>query len=1123
MSKVKKVMSTLMPYLYVFGMSIGLIGAAVIPDKAGKDTALYFNDDNNVTYSEPSYRANEEEDEGEATIPVDKVILHYYNEGGGCEERAFYLWVTGVDGVEYNDKKPEWNPGSIMTVDDTYHMTITLDFKNDANFAEFGGRSGLYFIIKFAKKSETDLNWGGQSDDMFIKYGDYADKANYKDNVLELWTMPAAGGGIAILDAEAKTRVHGVALAQFVDWKTIHCTLTSDTVAVNWQLYAFDQTYFRKYKPKEREDYKKWYLVKESSGVGNFDIKLKYEAHVNVVYQLVSHDPSTDSIEGMDVLNKEVTVSFDLLYDTPKFHKYYENDNLNADLGMTYSPSGTTFRVWAPTAANMKVIIYDKDTSSEYCGSDDADIKKSYDKPYMSKYMQYKSGGIWEYTINEDLDGKYYNYQVDNVLGTNIVMDPYATSAGANGLRALIYDKNGSKVTPDGWNELKNKWHTTDYDISTPQELTIYEVHIQDFTGDPSWNGTEKAGTYKAFVQKGTHLQGTDGSSFWMTTGYDHLNGLGVKAVQIMPTFDHDNNEVAETPKYNWGYNPLNYNVPEGAYSSDPHDGYARVREFREMVLALSETQEHTRTIMDVVYNHVSSATGSNFHKLMPRYYFRYIMQDYTYEYWEDGQKKYSTVKAGELWDGSGCHNEVASDRPMMRKFIVDSLVHWAEDYQIKGFRFDLMGLIDFKTMIAAKKALTAVDNDIYLYGEGWTSGGYHGEGSYEYNTYYGESFHNYGAMTWQVYNECNNYIAGTEANEVYLGGFNDTFRNAVKGSNDGGGGGYPGEGWVQRGNYVGSDFKDDHMSAVATGLWGLNIGVHGNGEQGNNDNTGRFPEQTVNYVSCHDNWTLRDQLYQTLLDKGATAAGVDGGIAERILRASIQAHALTFASNGVAFILGGEEFLRTKTVAGKDKDGNAFDYTGLVADKDSYRPMYGTIVSHNSYNSPLSVNAFKWDQKKEVVIKGTKDEVDFTSTVKNSTFNYCDAFKGLIKMHSYDTINGEATKRNFKRGENVATVEAFGFPWSNYWWSKNDQHTDDASNCIAINLYNDRTVLVFVGPGLGESGNYLKNNYHVIEDDYRIYQYGDWNIQNTYEFHPSAWNAILIGRPQERRKDYEN
>ncbi len=1104
MKKVKQVLSTLLPSFFVFALASSAIPAAVIAEKWSHKTEIISQDTGHAQYDKPDFKysgdGDDDEDE-DVSVVVDKVILHYYNEGGGNDERAFYFWVTGVDGAEYNMKFGEtYNPNGIMSVSaDKTMMTIELDFKNDSHFTDFANRSGMYFIIKYALRSETDLNWGGQSDDMFIRYADYPAAVN-ADNVCELWTMPAAGGGIAILDSEAKTKVHGVALAQFTDWRTIQCTLTSDTVSVNWKLYAYDQTYF-KIKPKKRADYQKWYLVKEGVGTGDFKISFKYDAHINVVYSLESHDPSTDSDPDMASLSKIVTVGFDKLYDTDYFHTHYENANKDAKLGVTYSAESTTFRVWSPVSANMNVLVYDKDTSSEYCGSTDADTKKIYDK-YNGYHMQYRSGGIWEVTIDGNLEGKYFNYQVDNTLGTNVVMDPYATSAGANGLRGLIYDKNGAKVTPEGWNNLKTKWDgETGYDIETPQELTIYEVHIQDFTGDASWNGTEKPGTYKAFVEKGTRLKGETGDEFWKKTGYDHLDGLGVNAVQIMPTFDHDNNEVPEQgkEKYNWGYNPLNYNIPEGAYSSDPHDGYARVKEFKEMVLGMSQTEAHTRVIMDVVYNHVSSATGSNFHKLMPRYYFRYSMKDYTYHWTDgDGNPQTSTVKAGELWDGSGCHNEVASERVMMRKFIVDSLCMWATDYKVKGFRFDLMGLIDFRTMIEAKKALYAIDPDIYLYGEGWTSGGYHGEGSDEWNEYYGKPAQsNYGAMTWQVYNETNNFRSGA-SNECYLGGFNDNFRNAVRGSNDGGGAGYPGTGWVQGGNWVGGgDFRYDIVNSVTAGMWGMNYGVFGNGQPNNGDATGRFPEQTVNYVSCHDNWTVADQLFQTMLSRSVDPIA-PANIAEGILRASIQAHALTFASNGVAFILGGEELMRSKLI--KSADGTV-DYTAQVADKDSYRSMYGNLISHNSYNSPLAANAFKWDNKKQVTFKGEKDGSAFSSTIANAEFNYCDVFKSIVALHS---------KSILKRGTNVDKVEDFMGSIGTRWWSREGQ--TDLSNCVAIRM-NKTVIFVAVGPiNIGADNEFLgcDPNELVDPNDPKFgYGYSEW--KDTYHLFPKNYNFIQV------------
>ena len=1109
MKKVTKVLSTLFPAIFVLGLSLGAI-PRVEANEAGEDTAIYSDESSVTSLDKPDVRYNAEEPDPEedVSVEVDKLILHYYNEGGGNDDRAFYLWVTGVDGREYNTKfGPTYNPGypdnPIMVVESPQMMTITIDFTT-SEFTDFAKRAGIYFIIKYALISPTQLNWGGQSDDMYIRYADYPQAVN-KDKVCELWTMPAAGGGIAILDSYNKTQVHGVTLAQFVDWKTIRCTLTKNTTTVNWKLYAYDQTYF-KIKPKKRPENQKNYLVKEGTGTGNFDIKFKYEAHINMVYSLESHDPSTDSDPDMAVLNKVVTVSLDRLYDSEKFHKYYEDANKEVKFGAFYSKDATTFRVWSPVSSNVKTLIYAKDTTSEYCGSDDEDVKKAYDK-YDGYQMQYKTGGIWEVTIKGNLEGKYYNFQVDNSLGTNVVMDPYATSAGANGLRGLIYDKNSSKVTPNGWNDLPLKWDgetAKGLDITTPQQLSIYEVHIQDLTGDSSWGGPEKdRGTYNGFVTSGTTCNG-------YSTGYDHIKDLGVNAVQIMPTFDHDNNEVAEAPKYNWGYNPLNYNVPEGVYSSDPHDGYARVKEFRNLVLQMSKVREghaddvHTRTIMDVVYNHVSSATGSNFHKLMPRYYFRYVMNTGGYTY-PDGWH----IDQGELWDGSGCHNEVATERTMMRKFIVDSLCMWATDYKIKGFRFDLMGLIDFQTMIEAKKALFKIDKDIYLYGEGWSLG-YHGEGSDPYNAHYGGTPHNYGTEKWQIYNECNNFRGGGEIkDEIYLGSFNDTYRNAMKGSADGGGQdsrgvSLPGSGWIQKGNWPdGGDFDTETLNKIAVSLKGCAREIY--------NNTGAYPEQTVNYISCHDNWTVVDQLLQSLLSQGYPKEK----IGEYIMRASIQAHAMTFQANSPAFILGGEEFFRSKKISDTDLP--------LITDETSYAEMCGGYYSHNSYNSPLSVNSFKWENKTEFTVSGAFGG-SFSQTVKNSQFNYVDAFKSLIRAHQ---------SVNFERGKNTTDYHDITGQDSDLWWCKDGQDTSDASNNIGFYIFGT-FVIAYVHYQDDDYGNsckcarlqdgYTYDDPTVVDPNHQpIFTFGGFTRYNDQDgegnkfawYHPNenAYNAVLIAR----------
>ena len=1063
MKKVKKFLMTLLPSFFVLSACGGALSHKNnVEEDPGQDTAIYDQVLTHAQLNRPDITnygdAADDEDEEEA-VKVDKVILHYYNEAGGCDGRAFYLWVTGVDGAEYNFV----NATDIMKLnDDGTMMTITVDF-TDARFEKFAHKSSMYFIIKFKMISDTNLNWGGQSDDVQLRYADFANAVREEGDksVCEMWCMPAAGGGIALLDSEAKTKVHGVKLAKFEDWKTISCKLTADTKSVNYKLYAYDETYY-KIRPKKRADAQKWYLVKEGTGKGDFDIQLPYEAHINLVYSLVTHDPESDSDPDMKSLDKTVTVSFENLYNSAKFHTYYETGvetALNKDgvkpLGVTYSENETTFKVWSPVSANVTVLLYDFDTSAEYAPAGISEQEKAlYDK-YQGYHMHYTSGGVWELTIDGKLNGKYYNYQVDNTLGTNVCMDPYATSAGCNGIRGYIYDKAASN--PEGWDALPLKWDgTNEYDLATPQDLTIYEVHIQDFTGDESWISSQtpatKRGTYKAFVESGTKVKDT----LNVTTGYDHLNELGVGAVQLVPVFDHDNDESGETLKYNWGYNPLNYNVVEGGYSSDPHDGLARVKEFKELVLKMSQTEAHTRVIMDVVYNHVSSATGSCFHKLMPRYYFRYDSN-------------------GELYDGSGCHNEVASERPMMRKFIVDSLKMWASEYKIKGFRFDLMGLIDFQTMNKAREELYKIDPDIYLYGEGWTSGGYHGP-----------SDGNWGAYTWQVYNECNNFKDATP--RTYLGGFNDTFRNAVRGANSAWGQEitYPQAGFVQLGNWKqGNDgWYCDYgtLEKISDGMWGVNTDVNTNGEK-----TGYYPEQTVNYVSCHDNWTVRDQLFNTLpKTNDYTPARLDA-----ILKASLQAHALVMASNSAAFILGGEEILRTKEYAGIDPAS----YSGVTAD--SYTEMWGRKISHNSYNAPLEVNSFKWGNK--VSVQGYDNE----DVIFDASYHYVDAFKTLIKSHK-DLLKKRGTNNGY--GDFVGSTSAGKGVMNRYWSQENN-----FSNCVAFQA---NEAFVYTCAGTVNTGDYIQcdpdaMNLWTFKFQYNISREDNINVQEKRVYFPGT-NGVL-------------
>ncbi len=945
-----------------------------IPEEVLEPDTTKYDENKAVDLRKPEFRAPEDdEEEEEESYVVDKVILHYYNEDGKCAEagtagRAFYVWVPGIDGEEYSNESnyeaSRFNydvaegdaPGTMMTV--------IIDLVNDPMFKPFYGTKSIMYIIKFKMESPANLNWGGQSEDVELKFSEFTPN---KDRVVEVWSTPAAGGGIAQFDSADKTKVEGVKLAKFTDWKTLTCSTTSKATNVTWKLYAFDETYF-KVKAKNRAAIKKNYLVKEGTSTQKtFTIAFQYNIHINAVYQVDSFDVNGTEVNG-EKLVKSVYASFEDLYGTPRFEKYYNYDG--NDLGVTYTSESTTFKVWSPVAANVSLYLYNTDTSAAYDGSD----------KYKGWHMNYQPGGVWTLTVLGDLANdayRYYNYYVDTWSTSGTCMDPYATGCGACGVRGLVYDK--AATNPTGWDTMES--HLTD--IDTPQDLTIYEVQVQDFTGDKSWVSSQtpatKRGTFNAFCESGTRLEADP----TITTGFDHLKELGVGAVQFVPVFDSDNDEVKNT-KYNWGYNPLNYNCVEGAYSSDPHDGTVRISEFKNMVNELGKAG--MRTIMDVVYNHVSSPTASCFNKLMPRYYFRYSKATDA----EVAEKHW--CEPGELYDGSGCHNEFKSEATMARKFIVDSVCMWAREYKIKGFRFDLMALIDGYTMKDVKKELYKIDPDIYIYGEGWTADRYHGKDTWYDTDGDGVKEHlasTYGCFAVPGYDETglgtkDGYQVYTELwnNEsdqaCWLGAFDGSGRDALRGDNN------PGVGFI-------NSWRDYVSSGAANALQRIVWGERADGQGGN-------PKQTVAYASCHDNYTLTDQLYATLGANDEAPYMID------VLHATLAAQTIVFASNSAAFMYGGEELDKRKEIIFDEAHTNAATNNVTAEEFDkipvtTYRNHFGHLLSHNSYNSPINVNSFKWGNKLSITD-------DHGQTINMKTENLTGKYASLIALH------GEMEKR---------------------------------------------------------------------------------------------------------------
>lgn len=513
------------------------------------------------------------------------------------------------------------------------------------------------------------------------------------------------------------------------------------------------------------------------------------------------------------------------------------------DLGVTFTGGSTNFRVWAPTAEKVEVNIY----SAGNGGSAEQTVE-------MTKAEK----GTWVLSANGNLSGKYYTYNAyfDDVTNKDIV-DPYARSVGVNGKRGMILDLD--ITDPDGWN---SDSHLT---YANPADLEIYEVHVRDFSVDPD-SGIKNKGKYLAFTENGTT------TSKGVKTGVDHLVDLGVNAVHILPSYDYGSVDETKLDKaqFNYGYDPVNYNAPEGSYSTDPYNGEVRVKEYKQMVKALHDAG--ISVIMDVVYNHTYN-TDYCFNKLVPGYFYR------------PGQNT------------SGCGNDVASERSMVSKFIIDSVKYWADEYHLDGFRFDLMGILDVDTMNGVRKAVDTVNSDIFIYGEGW----------------------NMNSTPTKSGVEMANYLNCDKTPRIAY--FSDTIRDMVKGSVFD----------AEEKGYINGESK--HYKAIVNAVHYTNKWCPS-------------PSQIINYADCHDNLTLWDKI---------RSSNPDDSEADQIRQNNLGALIIQTAQ-GVPFMMSGEEFLRTKT-----KSDGTFDHNSYASPDSVNQLDYNRVDQYNSvYNYYKGLIAFR-------------------------------------------------------------------------------------------------------------------------------------------------------------------
>jgi pullulanase len=610
---------------------------------------------------------------------------------------------------------------------------------------------------------------------------------------------------------------------------------------------------------------------------------------------------------------------------------------------MSYSNVSTEFSLWAPTANKVKLSIY----TDGYKGM-----------AYKTVLMKRESDGCWKITVAGDLVGKFYDFNVrvgrkwrGNTPGI------FAKAVGLNGKRAAILDM--ASTNPLGWDHDKRPA------LSKPSDLIVYEMHLRDFSIS-STSGINRRGKFLSMTEYGTH--NGDG----LCTGIDHLKDLGVNAVQILPMFDFGSVDESnlKADRYNWGYDPVNYNVPDGSYSSNPIDPGSRIREMKQMVQSFHKSG--IRVIMDVVYNHTFSIEGSNFDHTVPGYFYRYL-------------------KDGKPSDASGCGNETASERAMMRKFMVESVCYWVNEYHIDGFRFDLMGIHDIETMKAIRVALDKIDPSITIYGEGWTAG-------------------TPAISPNQLAIKANIYKMDG------IGAFGDELRDALRGP-----------------------FNDDHKGAFLAGLSGeeesIKFGIVGGIRHPEVDCSKvnyskepwtKEPFQMVAYVSCHDDMCLADRLRAEMPDASE----------QEILSLDKLAQTVVMTSQGLPFIFSGEEIFRSKKGVhnsfnspdsineinwqNKSKYNDLYQYyCGLIQLRKSH-PAFrmgdaAMIRKHLHFLNFLDscVVGFKLsdyangDMAKNIIVIFNANRKAVTINIDNSQWRVL-ACEGKINVNGIKTINGD-------------------------------------------------------------------------------------------------------------------
>jgi pullulanase len=700
-----------------------------------------------------------------------KLTIHYYRYDKNYEGWNLWVWPSGKEGAAYK-----------FTGEDAFGKVATFTVPNMSASDKVG------FIVRYSKPGGDE--WADR------EFGDRFITDIKEDGTAEIWVVqgqqqfyydPA--------DADLSPRVTRAVIDDInkISFETNVAFQANDVQNESFLLVANDQQVAIKAVKALNPDAKGEARQGEITTAEPLDLNLTYSLQ-------------RKGFKPADVMMGNVFSS-----ETFESQFTYTGD----DLGTSYTPSATQFRLWAPTAKEVSLVLYKTDKAVG-----------------QTTAMQKAEQGTWIAKVNGDLNGTFYTYKVSVNGAVNEAVDPYARALSVNGEKGAVIDLR--KTDPPNWSDTAKPpfQHATD--------AIIYELHVRDFSIHPE-SGMKNKGKFLAFTEENT--TGPNGTK----TGINHIKDLGVTHVQLLPIYDYatvDERQLNK-PQYNWGYDPSNWNAPDGSYATDPFKPEVRIKELKQAIQSLHKNG--LRVIMDVVYNHVYNVDSSNLHKIVPGYYFRY--------------KPDGTLSAG-----TGVGNDTASEHSMMRKLILDSTQFWAKEYKLDGFRFDLMGIHDLKTMKQVRAQLDKIDPSFVIIGEGWNMG-----------TTLDDSL------------KANQLNA---AKLLGIGQFNDKTRDSIKGGvfNDN-----------EPGFVNGALDKADLVKGGIVG--GISF-------DGISSHFAISPEQSVNYVEAHDNLTLWDKLLKT-----SSSENDETRISMHKLATSI-----VLTSQGVPFIHAGQEFLRTK-----DGDHNSY------------------------------------------------------------------------------------------------------------------------------------------------------------------------------------------------------